>query len=226
MVTSSPSPADALDGVMNINDTRLTDMVLSMAEKVKDIEADHHAAVAALAEIQAKCDRFLALADPLCQTVRLPHANRSSGCKAGIDLGYEPWSSLCADPPNTSSSLDCWSPIQEAIAIIKDLTQPRSTAHQCPACLADIAVTSFPPVTPRKDDVSDIDQHNSQNDSFPETYLPYHCVSTLVVLPRNSLILPLIAQYRAAGTYAQPVSKESVAAYVTTTLYIPRQSRT
>lgn len=102
-----------------------------------------------------------------------PHANRSSGCKAGIDLGYEPGSSLCADPPNTSSSLDYWSPIQEAIAIIIDLPQPRSTAQvQCPACLTDIAVTSFPPVTPRKDDVSDIDQHNSQNDSFPETYLP------------------------------------------------------
>jgi hypothetical protein len=34
---------------MNIDERRLTDMVLSMAEKVKDTEADHHAAVAALA---------------------------------------------------------------------------------------------------------------------------------------------------------------------------------
>jgi hypothetical protein len=39
-------------------------------------------------------------------------------------------------------------------------------------------------------------------------------VSTLVVLLENSLLLPLVAQYRAAGTYAQPVSKESAAAYL------------
>ncbi|KAJ4138358.1 hypothetical protein NW768_002181 [Fusarium equiseti] len=39
-------------------------------------------------------------------------------------------------------------------------------------------------------------------------------VSTLVVLLENSLILPLVAQYRAAGTYAQPVFKESAAAYL------------
>jgi len=39
-------------------------------------------------------------------------------------------------------------------------------------------------------------------------------VSTLVILLENSLILPLVAQYRAAGTYAQPVSKESAAAYL------------
>lgn len=39
-------------------------------------------------------------------------------------------------------------------------------------------------------------------------------VSTLVVLLENSLLLPLVPRYRAVGTYAQPVSKESAAAYL------------
>ncbi|CAG7559272.1 unnamed protein product [Fusarium equiseti] len=57
-----------------------------------------------------------------------------------------------------SSTLDYWPPIQEAIAVNNDASQPNSTAKvQCPICMDDIAVTSFPPVPPREGDNPDID---------------------------------------------------------------------
>ena len=57
-----------------------------------------------------------------------------------------------------SSTLDYWPPIQEAIATNNDPSQPNSTAKvQCPICMDEIAVTSFPPVAPRESDNPDID---------------------------------------------------------------------
>ena len=57
-----------------------------------------------------------------------------------------------------SSTLDYWPPIKEAIATNNDPSQPNSTAKvQCPICMDDIAVTSFPPVLPREGDNPNID---------------------------------------------------------------------
>ncbi|RBR08899.1 uncharacterized protein FIESC28_10079 [Fusarium coffeatum] len=57
-----------------------------------------------------------------------------------------------------SSTLDYWPPIQEAIATNNDPSQPNSTAKvQCPICMDEIAVTSFPPVAPREGDNPGID---------------------------------------------------------------------
>ncbi|KAH7188163.1 uncharacterized protein B0J16DRAFT_336538 [Fusarium flagelliforme] len=57
-----------------------------------------------------------------------------------------------------SSTLDYWPPIQEAIASNSDPLQQNSAAKvQCPICMDNIAVTSFPPVAPREGDHPDID---------------------------------------------------------------------
>lgn len=57
-----------------------------------------------------------------------------------------------------SSTLDYWPPIQEAIATNNDPSQPNSTAKvQCPICMDEIAVTSFPHIAPREGDNPDID---------------------------------------------------------------------
>ncbi|KAM0230738.1 hypothetical protein ACHAPO_009021 [Fusarium lateritium] len=57
-----------------------------------------------------------------------------------------------------SSIQDFWPPIEEAININNDPSQPNTTSHvQCPICLEAIAVTSFPPVPEREGDVLDTD---------------------------------------------------------------------
>jgi hypothetical protein len=150
----------------------------------------------------------------------------SPGCEAGIDL-HEPGSLLCAGPPNMPSSLDYWPSIQEAIVINTDPSPPDTTAQvQCPAYLKisrlNLPLQSHPTRTTCLTSINTTAKMNS----FPKAYLPCHSISSLVVLLTNPLIFLLIAQYRAAGTYAQPVSKESIAAYLTITPYISRQSRT
>ncbi|CEI38529.1 hypothetical protein FVEN_g4906 [Fusarium venenatum] len=53
-----------------------------------------------------------------------------------------------------SSIQDFWPPIEEAININNDPSQPNTTSHvQCPICLEAIAVTSFSPVPEREGDI-------------------------------------------------------------------------
>ncbi|RGP71564.1 hypothetical protein FSPOR_3270 [Fusarium sporotrichioides] len=57
-----------------------------------------------------------------------------------------------------SSIQDFWPRIEEAININNDSSQPNSASHvQCPICMEDVAVTSFPPVPERQGDLPGAD---------------------------------------------------------------------